>query len=92
MLRRSGTIGSFTYSPAFALRSRPAHLLPFGAFFVLWDSFLIVNLVWLTRRMTPGLAGFLPVTLELYHGNVHILLATVCVLGFDTRRCGRSAC
>jgi len=47
-----GTIGSFTYSPALALVASPAHLLPFGLFFVLWDSFLIVNLVWLTRRMT----------------------------------------
>jgi hypothetical protein len=78
-----GTIGSFTYSPAFALGMSPAHLLPFWLFFVLWDSFLIVNLVWLTRRMTLVWLVFLPVPLELYHGNVHLLLATVCVLGFD---------
>ncbi len=78
-----GTIGSFTYSPAFALVLSPAHLLPFGLFFVLWDSFLIVNLVWLTRRMALVWLVFLPVPLELFHGNVHILLATVCVLGFE---------
>jgi hypothetical protein len=78
-----GTIGSFTYSPAFALAASPVHLLPFGFFFLLWDSFLIVNLVWLTGRMTLAWLVFLPVSLELYHGNVHILLATVCVLGFD---------
>jgi hypothetical protein len=78
-----GTAGSFTYSPAFALAVSPAHLLPFGLFFVLWDSFLIINLTWLARRMTLVWLLFLPVPLELFHGNVHILLATVCVLGFD---------
>jgi hypothetical protein len=78
-----GTIGSFTYSPVVALIASPAHLLSFGLFFVLWDSFLIVNFVWLTRRMALVWLVFLPVPLELYHGNVHILLATVCVLGFE---------
>jgi hypothetical protein len=78
-----GEFGSFTYSPAFALAVSPTHLLPFGAFFVLWESFLIVNLVWLTRRMALVWLVFLPVPLELFHGNVHILLATVCVLGFE---------
>jgi len=77
-----GTLGSFTYSPAFALAASSTHNLPFGLFFFLWDSFLIANLVWLTRRMTLVWLVFLPVSLELYHGNVHILLATVCVLGF----------
>jgi Glycosyltransferase family 87 len=78
-----GTIGSFTYSPAFAQALSPGHLLPFGAFYVVWASFLIVNFVWLTRRMALVWLVFLPVPLELYHGNVHILLATVCVLGFE---------
>ena len=78
-----GTIGSFTYTPAFALVASPAHLLPFGLFFFLWGSFLVVNLVWLTRRMALVWLVFLPVSLELYHGNIHILLATVCVLGFE---------
>lgn len=77
-----GTLGSFTYSPAFALAASPAHLISFALFFFIWDSFLIVNLVWLTRRMTLAWLAFLPVSLELYHGNVHILLAMVCVLGF----------
>jgi hypothetical protein len=78
-----GTIGSYTYSPAFALALSPIRPLPFWLFFVVWDSFLIVNLVWLTGRMTLVWLVFLPVPLELYHGNVHILLATVCVLGFE---------
>jgi hypothetical protein len=78
-----GTAGSFTYSPAFALVFSPAHLLPFGVFFVLWDGFLIVNLVWLAGRKTLVWLVFLPVPLELYHANVDLLLASVCVLGFE---------
>jgi hypothetical protein len=78
-----GTAGAFTYSPAFALVMSPLHALPFGVFFVLWDSFLILNLVWLTGRYALVWLVFLPVSLELYHGNVHLLLATVCVLGFE---------
>ena len=78
-----GTIGSFTYSPAFALIVSPAHLVPFAFFYAVWASFLIVNLVWLTRRMALVWLVFLPVPLELYHGNVNLLLATVCVLGFE---------
>jgi hypothetical protein len=78
-----GGLGSFTYSPAFALAVSPTHFLSFGEFFVLWDGFLIVNLVWLTRRMALVWLVFLPVPLELFHGNVHLLLATVCVLGFE---------
>ena len=78
-----GELGSYTYSPALALLAAPFHLLPYGVFFVLWDSFLIVNLVWLTRRMALVWMVFLPVPLELFHGNIHLLLATVCVLGFE---------
>lgn len=78
-----GGLGSFTYSPAFALMVSPAHLVSFNLFFLIWDAFLIVNLVWLTRRLVLVWLVFLPVPLELYHGNVHILLATVCVLGFE---------
>lgn len=78
-----GELGSFTYSPAFAMAAAPAHLLSFDVFFVIWDIFLAANLVWLTRRMVFVWLVFLPVPLELYHGNVHLLLATVCVLGFD---------
>ena len=78
-----GTYGSFTYSPAIALVAAPARLLPFGLFFFLWDSFLIVALVWLTRRMALVWLVFLPVSFELLAGNIHILLALICVLGFE---------
>ncbi len=77
-----GTVGSFTYSPAVALAFAPAHLLSFGAFYVVWAGFLAANLVWLTRRYGLLWLAILPVPLELYHANVNLLLATVCVLGF----------
>jgi len=77
-----GEVGSFTYTPAAALAFAPAHNLSFGAFYILWAGFLAANLVWLTRRYTFLWLAFLPVPLELYHANVHLLLATVCVLGF----------
>jgi hypothetical protein len=78
-----GELGSYTYSPPFAQIASPVHLLPFYVFFAIWDSFLFLNLVWLTRRMSLAWLVFLPVSLELFHGNVHLLLATVCVLGFE---------
>jgi len=78
-----GDLGSFTYTPAFAQVMSPVHLLSFDFFFVLWFGFLFMNLVWLTRRYALAWLVFLPVSLELYHGNVHLLLATVCVLGFE---------
>jgi hypothetical protein len=77
-----GGLGSFPYSPAAAIAFWPAHFLPFSRFFLLWDGFMVVNLVWLARRNSLAWLAFLPVTLELYHGNVHLLLAAVCVLGF----------
>jgi hypothetical protein len=82
-LVKLGELGSFTYSPAFAQIFLPVHFLPFYVFFALWDTFLFLNLVWLTRRMSLAWLVFLPVPLELFHGNVHLLLATVCVLGFE---------
>ncbi|HEX7490224.1 MAG TPA: glycosyltransferase family 87 protein [Candidatus Limnocylindrales bacterium] len=82
-LVKLGELGSFTYSPAFAQILGPVHLLPFYVFFALWDTFLFLNLVWLTRRYAPAWLVFLPVSIELFHGNVHLLLATVCVLGFE---------
>ena len=77
-----GEVGSFTYSPAVAQFFAPFHNLVFGGFYVLWAGFLMANLVWLTRRYTFLWLAFLPVPLELFEGNVHLVLATVCVLGF----------
>jgi Glycosyltransferase family 87 len=77
-----GTFGSFTYSPAAALAFAPAHLIPFNWYFLFWDSFLVVALVWMTRRYALVWLCFLPVSLELFHANVDLVLALVCVLGF----------
>jgi hypothetical protein len=78
-----GQVGSFTYTPAVALFFAPFHNLMFGAFYLLWAGFLAANLIWLTRRHAFLWLAFIPVSLELYEANVHLLLATVCVLGFS---------
>ncbi len=77
-----GSVRAFTYSPAAALLFAPAHLVSFAWFYILWAAFLAVVLVWLCRRYTLAWLAFLPVPLELYHANVHLLIAAVCVLGF----------
>lgn len=77
-----GSLGSFTYSPAAALVFAPAHLIPFEAFYALWTALLAAILVGLCRRNTLVWLCFLPIPLELWHGNIHLVLAAVCVLGF----------
>jgi hypothetical protein len=77
-----GEHGSFTYSPVVALVAAPAHLLPFNLFFLGWEGFLLICLAWMTRRYLLAWLAFLPVSFELLAGNIHVLLALVCVLGF----------
>jgi hypothetical protein len=76
-----GSAGAFTYSPAVALFFAPAHLLVFGAFYLVWAGLLVGNLVWLTRRNAFLWLATVFVALELYEANVNLVLATVCVVG-----------
>ena len=79
-----GAIGSFNYSPPVALVSDVFSLMEWWAFWFLWTALLIATVIWMGG--SPGwiVAAFaVPfVTLELYHGNIHILLAAAIVLGF----------
>jgi hypothetical protein len=52
------------------------------AFLWLWLALLVATLVWLGGRRALLLLAFPPVALELYHGNVHLLMAAAIVLGF----------
>lgn len=76
------TFGVFRYSPVAAQLMAPFALLPFWQFLWLWLALLVGTLVWLGGRRTLVLLAFPPVALELYHGNIHILLAAAIVLGF----------
>jgi hypothetical protein len=78
-----GTMGSFVYSPIAARLFSPASLLPWPTFLWLWLAILIGTVVWLGgRRWWLAAFAFPPVALELYHGNVHLLIAAAIALGF----------
>jgi glycosyl transferase family 87 len=77
--------GAFRYSPVIAQVIAPFTALPWGHFFLLYEALLLGTIVWLGRvRPFPVLAilAFPPVAVELYYGNVHLLMAAAAVLGF----------
>ena len=76
-----GDLGFFPYSPAVALLIAPFTALPWPAFVALWYGALSAALVWLGRRAVLVLLAFPPVALDLYHGNIHLLLAVAIVVG-----------
>ena len=81
----AGALGAFTYSPAIAYLFGPFGSLPFWQFLWLWTAVLVGTAIWLGGRpVRPILAvfAFPPVALELYHGNVHLLMAAAIALGF----------
>jgi hypothetical protein len=81
----AGALGAFTYSPVLARAFTLAGLLPLWQFLWLWLALGVGTVIWLGRRSLRtvlGLLAFPPVALELYHGNVHLLIAAAIVLGF----------
>ncbi|MBY0395101.1 MAG: DUF2029 domain-containing protein, partial [Thermoleophilia bacterium] len=90
-VRVVGELGAFPYTPVAARAFAPASLLPWPAFWFLWSAVLLGTIVWLGRRGWPDGAAwtgplmvlaFPPVAVELYHGNVHLLIAAAIALGF----------
>ncbi len=77
-----GGLGAFTYTPVAARLFDPAGLLSWPAFLWIWSALLLGTVVWLGGRRFLWILAFPPVGLELFHGNVHLLLAAMCVLGF----------
>jgi len=81
----AGALGAFTYSPVIARAFAPAALLPFWQFLWLWTAALVATAAWLggsRPRAILAVFAFPPVALELYHGNVHLLIAAAVALGF----------
>lgn len=79
-----GQLGSYNYSPAFAQVAVWFSTVDLWVFLWLWLCLLVGSVIFLA-----GSPGWVPVAfaipfvaLELYHGNVHILLAVAIVLGF----------
>jgi len=77
-----GTMGSFVYSPIAARLFQATSLLPFWQFLWLWLGALVGTAVWLGGRRWLWVLAFPPVALELYHGNIHLLIAAAIALGF----------
>jgi hypothetical protein len=76
-------IGAFLYSPAFAHVIAPLTALPWQVFAGIWTALLLVAFVWLTGRWAlPLLLFSVVVPLELYLGQVDILIAAAIVIGF----------
>ncbi len=77
-----GHTGAFLYGPPFALVSMLLGQLPWPVFLA---GFTVVTVAALVV-MAPGRAALLfllpPVALEVYYGNIHLLLALAIVAGF----------
>ena len=78
----AGGLGAFTYTPVMARLFAPAHLVDWPTFLWLWTAVQVATLVWLGWRWSLALLAFPPVALELYHGNVHLLMAAAIAVGF----------
>ena len=78
-----GTMGSFVYSPVAARLFQADSLLPFWQYLWLWLATLLATALWLGgRRYWLAVLAFPPVAFELYHGNIHLLIAAAIALGF----------
>ena len=78
-----GDLGFFPYSPAIALVIAPFTILPWLWFVSAWYTLLGTAIVWLGRREFLAVLAFPPVAIDLYHGNIHLLLAVAIALGFS---------
>ena len=76
------TLGGFRYTPPIAFLFAPFQLLPWWLFLWLWTATSAAIITWLSGRWTLIVLALPPVALELYHGNVHLLIAAAIVLGF----------
>ncbi len=77
-----GGFGAFHYSPAVAQVLALFHVLPWWVFLWGWTALLVATLTWLGGRWTVVLLAFPPLVLELYAGNINLLLAGAIALGF----------
>jgi hypothetical protein len=77
-----GALGFFGYAPPLAQLAVLFHAIPWWVFDFVVTCVLFGTLAWMARRWTLAWLVFPPVLIELYHGNIHLLLAAAIVLGF----------
>ena len=72
--------GNFHYPPPLVWIAGPLKLLPWPLAYWAWFAILFGVLVWLARDWALAWLAFPPVSSELYHGNIHLLIAAALVL------------
>jgi hypothetical protein len=73
---------AYTYSPAFLQLLQPIRVLPWQLFMAVWAAILMAAMTWLTgpRLILLGLAFF--GLMEIWGGNIELLVAVAIVAGF----------
>lgn len=77
----AGELGAFPYTPVAARLFAPASLLSWPAFWFAWMGVLLGTAGWLGWQRVLLILAFPPVAVELYHGNIHLVLAAAIALG-----------
>jgi hypothetical protein len=72
--------GAFHYAPPLVWLVGPLKLVPWPLAYWIWFGVLLLVLVWLARDWALAWLAFPPVVSELYHGNIHLLIAAALVL------------
>jgi len=76
-------IGAFLYAPVFAQVRYPLFSLPWPVFAALWTALLSVAVIWLVGRWSfPVLLFSGALALEMYLGQIDVLIAVAVVIGF----------
>ena len=78
----NGVYGAFLYPPPMVRAFAPAALVSWPQFWLLWTGILVATAIWLGGRRALLVLAFPPVALELYFGNVNLLIAAAIALGF----------
>jgi len=77
-----GDLATYLYSPAFAQVMAPLSLLPWPVYLGAWTVLLVGVLAWLVKPWPWALLILaLPISYELFVGNIHLLIAAALVVG-----------
>ena len=77
-----GSTGAFTYPPPMVRLFAPLALVSWPVFLWLWLALQVATVAWVGWRRSLLVLAFPPVAIELYYGNVNLLLAAAVALGF----------
>ena len=75
-------LDAFRYSPPIGQLFSFFGAIPWELFFGLYFLFMAAVLWWLGGKWMLALVALPPVTLELYHGNIHLFMALAIYFGF----------